>query len=62
MNNELFLQSQIACAYIELEAMKAENESRKIKNQSPAYTEQHFLELIGKYGLGHNTVITELTK
>ena len=31
---------------IRLEAMKAENRMREIRGESPAYSEEHFLELL----------------
>lgn len=68
MNDELVLKmqrvsyvnSQIASALIELEAMKAENANRSRMNQAQAYTEEAFMELINKYQLGHNSVLSNL--
>lgn len=31
---------------IRLEAMKAENKMREVRGESPAYSEEHFLELL----------------
>lgn len=53
----VYLQSQIACANIRLEAMKAENEAGKINGTFPAYTQFHFSDVIEDYGLGSNQVI-----
>lgn len=58
--NLVYLQTQIACAYCELEAMKAENQQRAVLGQSVAYNEAAFMDIITKYGLGHNAVITFL--
>lgn len=58
--NLIFLKSQITCAIIELEAMKAENKQREIEGKSLAYDEESFLSLINKYGLGHNTIINSI--
>lgn len=56
----VFIQSQATSAMIEAMGMQAENEQRKINGESLAYREEHFVELINKYGLGHNSVITFL--
>ena len=52
-----YLQSQIACAMIELEGMKAENEMRKHQDLTIAYPEKAFQDVILKYGIYHNAVI-----
>lgn len=56
--NSDYIQSQIFCAYAELEAMKAANQQRLIEGKSLAYSEQQFLELQTKYGLCHNQILT----
>jgi len=61
MDKSTYINSQTACAMIEAMAMQAENEQRKIMGQSMAYTEQHFLNLIDKYGISSNNVITYLS-
>ena len=60
--NETYIKSQIACAMIELEAMKIANHMRISNNLSPAYGEEQMLNLMGRYGLHHNTVIDLLNK
>jgi len=60
MDKVAYLNSQIACAMIEAMGMQAENEQRKILGNSPAYVEDSFMQLLYKYGLHHNSVITFL--
>ena len=65
MNKEgmlVFVKSQIVCAMIELEAMKAANHYREMRGEVFAYGETAFMSLINKYGIGHNTVIETLNK
>jgi len=47
-------------AEIELHAMLATNLARKSNNETLAYDEDAFMELINKYGLGHNSIVTTL--
>lgn len=56
----VFIQSQIACAQIEMESMKAENIVRAAQFRAPAYYEKHFLDLIAKYSLDHDAVMIYL--
>ncbi len=58
--NTAFVNSQVTCALIELESMKAENASRLIREESLAYGEASICGLIDKYGLGHNVVLNTL--
>lgn len=51
-----FLNSQVACAMIELEAMKSANLERTMQNESLAYDEIDFFNLIKKYDLEYNDV------
>jgi hypothetical protein len=60
MDKVAYLNSQIACAMIEAMGMQAENKQREIMGNSPAYVEDSFMELLTKYGLHHNSVITFL--
>lgn len=60
MNNIAFLQSQIACAQIELAAMNIENEIRLQRGETPAYAEAALMDVINKYGIGHNAALTTL--
>jgi len=57
---EIYLLSQITCAQIEMNSMVAENQQRQHLGQSMAYTEGAFMELIDKYGLSHNAVLSYL--
>ena len=57
-DERVYIQSQIACAMIEMEAMKAEN-SQHQDNQP--YNGKAFLDLIDKYGIYHNAVVGSLT-
>lgn len=63
MNEEqkaAFLNSQVACAMIEAMGMQAENEQRKACGLSMAYTEDSFVSLIDKHGIGHNAALSTL--
>ena len=52
-----YQQSMAVGAQIELEAMKSENALREQNNEAPAYGHEAFMELIERYGLGHNTIL-----
>jgi len=56
----VFVQSQIACAIIELESMKAANAERERRGESQAYPEESFIALLDRYMIGHNAVIEYL--
>ena len=58
--NIAYVNSQSTCALIELESMKSENSTRILNNQALAYDEKAFVDLIDKYQLGHNSVVTNL--
>ena len=60
MDKVTYLNSQIACAMIEAMGMQAQNQQREILRESPAYVEDSFMQLLDKYGLHHNSVITFL--
>ena len=53
-----YINAQVACALIEAEGMKAENAQRAHLEQSMAYPEVAFTDLINKYGIYHNAVLT----
>jgi len=55
-----YVVSQSTCATIEAMGMQAENLQRAHRGESIAYVTSDFLSLIGKYGIGHNAVITTL--
>lgn len=56
----VFLRSQILCAEIELQAMLVANQIRESHGEVAAYPEQAFMDLINKYGIGHNDVLGAL--
>ena len=45
-------------AMAEIEGMKAENRSRVRRKASLAYTEEAFNDVVNKYGIHHNAMIT----
>ncbi len=53
-----FVQSQVACLLVELEAMKAANMEREHRGEAIAYGEDAFRELLGRYTVQHNDVLT----
>ena len=55
LGEHAFQLGEIAEALIKMEGMKAENEFRKIKGESPAYVMEHFEDLIDEHGLHHNS-------
>ena len=58
--NIVYTQGIILQARIVMEGMIAENQNRAHLNQSPAYSEKPFTDLIEKYGIHHNMLITNL--
>jgi hypothetical protein len=52
-----YIQSQTACALLEMEAMKVENLQRINQGLSVAYGEDAFMKVISNYGIGHNSVL-----
>jgi hypothetical protein len=60
-----FINSQTACALIEMQGMVAMNVTASKNHRGyshfvPPYSQSNFLELIDKYGLGYNTVVEYL--
>ena len=53
-----FINSQVACALIDLAGMQAENTARQILGQAPAYQEDSFQVMMRKYLIEHNEVLT----
>ena len=53
-----YIFAQAVSALIELEAMKAENRDRKWRGETPAYGESDFMNLLVKYPIGHNDVVS----
>ncbi len=60
--NVAYVNSQLMCAMVELEAMKSANRSRERQNLALAYSEGDFRSLIDKYQMGHNSVVTNLNE
>lgn len=57
LGEHAFQLGEIAEALIKMEGMRAENEFRKIKGESPAYTMEQFEDLIIEQGLDFNARI-----
>ena len=55
-----YIMSQVACALIDMEAMKAENQNRRNRGESIAYPSEAFFEIQDKYCIGHNAVLSHL--
>ena len=56
-----FLASQVACMQVEIAAMQARNDlDRSLGFSTLTYSPADFRELVNKFGLGHNDVITYL--
>jgi len=53
-----YVNAQATCAMIEAMGMVALNEQRKVLGHSMAYDDQAFSDLINKYGIHHNAVLT----
>ena len=60
MRQVTFVMSQVACAYAEIEAMKAENTYRERRGEVIAWDHDAFMAVHDKYGLGHNSALTTL--
>ena len=56
-----YVLAQAIAASAEIESMKAANWMREMKGETIAYGEKDFLDVIDKYGLHHNAVITTLS-
>lgn len=52
-----YIIAQSVCAFIETQAMIAENQNREHRGESLAYTEDAFNALLEKYPIGHNAVM-----
>jgi hypothetical protein len=55
--NVTIAQACIARAMIKAMGMQAENQQRAACDQSPAYVESHFLNVIEEEGIGWNAII-----
>lgn len=53
-----YVHANSVAATAEIEAMKAANKEREMRNMPLAYTDAEFLSLIDKYDLHHNAVIS----
>lgn len=54
-----YIQAQTACALIEMAAMQADNDKRKVLGQSMSYGGSDFFGLLTKYPISHNAVLAE---
>ena len=61
IQNAVLKLAELFNAYVEVEAMKAENKQREINHETLAYVEQNFIDVIDKYRLGYNDVIRDIT-
>lgn len=52
-----YINSQVACALIEMEGMKAENKHREINGLQLKYNEKAFINLLKDYMIGYDTVM-----
>jgi len=57
MNKNVFVQSQIACAMLKLEGMKAVNMQRAYEGCAMDYGYDDFVNLIDEHKIGWNDVI-----
>jgi len=53
----VYLQSQMLCAYIETQAMIADNQDRLSRNQNIGYVDSSFMDVISRYQISSNDVI-----
>lgn len=53
-----YVQAQATAAMIEAEGMKAQNRIAEIREEYPPFDGGDFTDLIEKYGLGHNTILS----
>jgi len=60
LQNIAYVNSQIASAMIELEAMKSENTQAEHHGHSMPWGYNEFCSLIEKYKLSHNQIMTQL--
>jgi hypothetical protein len=62
MTQERLVDIEARCTRARIRAMgmAAENAQRLITGNSPAYTEQAFLDLIDEEGIGYNRIVEEL--
>ena len=57
-----FVNSQVACALIEMEGMKAENMQRQAQGHDMVYLEADFNSIQDRYEIGYNSVIGRLQR
>lgn len=55
-----YVQAQVACALIELEARKVANEERRARGEALAYAEEGFRDIVRNLGIDHNSVLETL--
>ena len=59
-NKQIYIISQSVTTMVEAIGTQAENAQRAIQNESPAYVEKDFQDLIIRNGVSHNQVISYL--
>ncbi|KKN18109.1 hypothetical protein LCGC14_0959160 [marine sediment metagenome] len=52
-----YINSQVICAQIELEAMKVANRHDEGMGSAPTYVEEDFRAIVDRFVIGHNDVI-----
>ena len=60
LQNIAYVMTQNTSAQVELNAMLATNQERAHRGESVAYSYEAIIEIIDKYQLSHNAVITNL--
>lgn len=53
----VYIHSQIACALIRMEAMKAANQDKRDKGEAATYGEEAFMSLMDEFCVSHNAVL-----
>lgn len=53
-----FIQAQSTACYVELVSMITQNDCDRLAGRPSTYTPQAFLDLIDKYGLGQNAILS----
>jgi hypothetical protein len=52
-----YIFAQAVCAMVEIEAMKAENKYREMRQETIAYDEHSFMAVIEEHGIHHNAIL-----
>ena len=62
IKNATYVLSQVTCAFVEVVGMVAENKIRESEGLSLAYSEADFNNVIEKYCIHHNGVVSSLNE